>query len=349
MQTITKRPILAVAGRSGGHLIPCLTLAHQYAQEQNDAPIVLVTTNSKLDAQIAQQASVSKIMYCNLDNVPYKKPWLLPWFMLQLTAHFCNIVLWCIRHRPTIVISTGGYIALPVVCAAFVSRSTSELWELNIEPGKAVKLLQYLATRTITCFPETSNYLAVTTEQRPYPVRYTHIDCYSKEQARTQLGLDPVIPVILIIGGSQGSQHLNKISSQACAGYTCQIVHQTGATDFELIQQYYAQRKANALVIAFHQQMNLLYCAADLVITRAGAGSLAELLFFKRPALIVPLITQLTDHQVANAQSYVKSHPELFQIVDEASFSTRAVHDFVAKTMATHQHGLRQPVHQSMH
>ena len=220
------------------------------------------------------------------------------------------------RAKPQRIVSMGGYISIPVCLAAWLLRIPIDLFELNAEPGKAIRWLTPLAHRVLTCFEEAQNYFPPEKVQSsPYPLRFTQADIIERETACKKLDLDPTKKILLVLGGSQGSQSLNKLIPALGKQYPhiC-IIHQAGPEAARL-KEWYRQEKIDARVFEYLHELQYPYCAADLVIARSGTGTLFELLFFQKKALLVPLEVASTDHQVANAYAFARKRPDLFTVV----------------------------------
>lgn len=332
--------ICFVAGRSGGHLIPALTLAQQRTQKNSALKVLFFSSNTALDKQIAGNADVVDFYVpLKLDNVPLRKPWLLPVFGWQFCAAFFSARKHLKRHHPTSVLSTGGYIAIPVFLAARSLRIPVELFELNVVPGKATSFLARFARTIFICFEQTKKYLPQEKCQlAAYPIRHKPIN--NPEEARTlalqQLHLSPQLKTVLVLGGSQGSVFLNNaikkwVMSSPELGKTVQIIHQTGALDNARWQTLYKQAGVKAFVTDFSDAVRNFYAAADVVICRSGAGSLFETLFFKKPCITIPLETKENNHQLDNALAMQESYPDLFTVVRQEAINKDA--QVLAKTL----------------
>lgn len=322
----TLSPICCVAGKSGGHIIPCLQFAAQDYLSQPFTPLLFISTTSALDQKIKTQFPlISDHLSLNLENVPYGKWWRIPSFTLSFFKAFA-ISFWYLKtHKPTRIISTGGFIGLPVCIAAKVLRIPIDLFELNVIPGKATTLLSRLSTTVFVCFKETQKYFKRPTILTNYPLRFSLADKQlSKQDALHFLELDPTKKTLCILGGSQGSEFLNNLLQQVPTALLQQynVIHQTGIDHVQICRTFYTSSGIKAVVFAYQANLVPHYQAADFVICRAGAGTLFELLFFEKNSLIIPLETAVTDHQLDNAYAMEKAHPELFSVMRQESFKS---------------------------
>jgi len=321
--------IAFVAGKSGGHIIPGLTLAHDYLEKNNVGTIVFFTTHSALDKKIMQEAPAgTKHIPLSLDNASIR-----PVKMIRFIAHFFRACILSFiqlkKTRPEKVISMGGYISLPVCLAAKLLSIPIKLYELNAVPGKATKILTPFAQNIAICFEATKKFLPTNKcLVTPYPIRFaTTTKLMTAEHARQQLGLPIHKKTVFIQGGSQGSVSINAhikkwLELNPHMHGLIAIIHQTGGADSTKWQELYGQYDIPAVVFDFRTDMNICYSAADLIVSRAGAGALFETLFFEKKCIVIPLQARSTSHQKDNAVAIAQQHPQLFTVVTEEQIRT---------------------------
>lgn len=308
-----------VAGRSGGHMIPAITMAREYHAQHPNAAILFFTAATPLDFSIMQKNPwIFSHVPLALENVPrgFSLKWLgYAWDVIRLST---KIFVELYQKNPASVTTTGGYIAVPVTLIAWTLGVPVYLHELNVVPGSAAKFISRFSAKTIICFDEARDKFprSAAIERGDYPIRFSEKDKMTRDEACKKLGLD--LPkntkILLVIGGSQGSRFINDLIPYAVTKWPRRlfILHQTGAGEVERVKELYKKAEVNARVFAFSDDMPALYQAADLVITRAGAGSLFELLFFNKRAIIIPLETLTTDHQLDNARAMARKYWQLF-------------------------------------
>jgi UDP-N-acetylglucosamine--N-acetylmuramyl-(pentapeptide) pyrophosphoryl-undecaprenol N-acetylglucosamine transferase len=307
--------ICCVAGKSGGHIIPCLTVARN---NSNNEPtnILFFSAHTPLDKKIlADNPAVSWHIMLPLSSraESYIK---LMWH--TISSFFISFFYLC-KHRPTHIITTGGIVAIPTCIAGFILRIPITLYSLDAVPGKAIQALTPFATSIITPFATSQKYFpAQKCSVAPYPIKYQSAETViDKHVAQEKLGLKPNKKTLLILGGSQGSLFLNQCMQQwvndpSFTSHDIQIIHQTGSVDNTDWQQFYASKNITAHVFSYYPDLALMYAAADLIICRAGAGTLFEIKFFNKQCIIIPLSTTTTTHQIDNARAMASEYPELF-------------------------------------
>jgi UDP-N-acetylglucosamine--N-acetylmuramyl-(pentapeptide) pyrophosphoryl-undecaprenol N-acetylglucosamine transferase len=332
--------LFLIAAGSGGHMLPAYTLAQQWKQTQQQSSVVFFTGTSPLERKLsANQPAVDHTYHVTLSKMSW---WMLPVVAAQ-AAYLCmKSFFYIFKYRPAKIITTGGMHGLPICLAAWICRVPIELYELNVIPGKAVSALLPLATTVHHVFKATKQYcrwgwwsFASKCVLSDYPLRFTATDRIDNKGeliavVNNQLRHHHDEPrfeqqrkTILIVGGSQGSTLLNRLMRSfvkkhaASIQNTIQIIHQTGALEENIWQSFYEQHHIPALTFGYDKRIHYYYQLADIVVCRAGAGTLFELAFFNRPSIVIPLIAHTTDHQVLNAQTMADEHPGIFTIIKQ--------------------------------
>ncbi|MGC2310997.1 MAG: UDP-N-acetylglucosamine--N-acetylmuramyl-(pentapeptide) pyrophosphoryl-undecaprenol N-acetylglucosamine transferase [Candidatus Babeliaceae bacterium] len=314
-----------VAGKSGGHIIPALTHAQQWHEKNPQIRIIFFTTTSSLDKQLlTNQPFVFRHIALPLNNFPRKNILKYPVFIFSLFITFIKIIAALVRFWPIHMTSMGGYVSVPLGTIAHIFRIPFDQYELNAVPGQAVRFLSTWARTTFICFKQAQNYLPKARCQLvAYPLRmFKQTTLFQSAESKK---------IIVVLGGSQGSHFINEYVQYYCTNFentfikqhfgndydpkNVSIVHQTGPDYIEKMTQFYQQTSIPATVFAFHADLSAYYQAADLIIARAGAGTLFEIAHFKKKALIIPLETKITDHQLSNAQAMAIKYPEFFTII----------------------------------
>ena len=318
--------ICFVAGKSGGHIVPCLTIAENKSARNNEClSILFFSCSTDLDRKIlANNPLVSWHIMLPLSS--------RAGFLLKtIWQAFCSFILsffYLCKHRPTEIITTGGIIAIPTCIAGFILRIPITLYSLDAVPGKAIQFLVPFATSIITCFEDSRHYFP--THKciiESYPVKYQLMNNLPNQQdALHTLGLSLEKKTIVILGGSQGSLFLNNcmkhlIEKNLIDSIHIQIIHQTGSLDATNWKDFYTKHAISAYVLSYMPNLEYIYTAADLIICRAGAGTLFEVKFFNKPCIVIPLETETTTHQVDNARAMNKEHPELFCMLTQSNIA----------------------------
>lgn len=311
--------------------MPCITKAQQILSEQPETEIVFFTTKSVLDKTIIEQYPViKKSIFLPIHAFPHKKLWHYPSFLWHLIRSFFISLFFLYRYKPTQIISMGGLISLPVCLAGKALALPITLYELNVVPGKAIQALAPLADSLFICFQKTQDYFKTACTLTQYPLRFTQCNkAITKENACKKLGFQTNLPIILILGGSQGSLFLNNTLKAwlqtAPNNLPIQIIHQIGNHDTQEWHNFYDTIKIPALVFSFHHELEDYYAAADIVLCRAGAGTLFEILFFQKSTIVIPLETKTNTHQLYNAVSCAQEHPTLITVLRQHDIQQNAM------------------------
>jgi len=275
-----------------------------------------------------------------MSKLPGKKIWHYPLFLYQLIISLYKSFRVLKNYRPYKIISTGGLIAIPVCLAGTLLSIPIELYELNVKPGKAIRFLSFFARDIFLTFQASKNFFykkhRSKCKVKNYPLRFCQDDktCNKQKLIETinNLTKSPIrfttnLKTIFVLGGSKGSLFLNNLIKQWLVEHKkaplhmvpFQIIHQTGFVDTSDWQAFYNKHSIPAYPFSYTESIKNFYLLADLIICRAGAGTLFELEFFQKPSIIIPLKNQALNHQVENAREMAKRYPDLFVVYDQDS------------------------------
>jgi UDP-N-acetylglucosamine--N-acetylmuramyl-(pentapeptide) pyrophosphoryl-undecaprenol N-acetylglucosamine transferase len=226
---------------------------------------------------------------------------LLPLSLVEALWHI-------IRFRPHLVVGVGGYVTGPVVAAARMLGRPTLIHEQNSVPGLANRKLGVLASRICLSLPGSELFFPTgKTVLTGNPVRRQILELAGKSQV-----MDEKL-TILILGGSLGAHRVNEMVVEAMTRYGAllppgtEIIHQTGTADEQMVRAAYGQAGIQATVAAFFTDMAEVYGKCDLLVSRAGATTLAELAVLGKPAVLIPYPFAADDHQYRNACYYADS------------------------------------------
>ena len=215
------------------------------------------------------------------------------------------------EFRPDLVAGVGGYGTVPPVLAAKALGIPYVLLEQNARPGRANRLLAAGAERIYVQwaearphFPGSGAKVVVTGS----PLR-AQMKRVPRAEALRRFGLEEGLPTLAVVGGSQGAEALNRGVPASLDGTASklQVIHVTGAGKAEAVRADYESKGAKAAVVEFVSDMDALYSAADLLISRAGAMAIAEIAALEVPSVLVPIARSSGDHQRENARALAKA------------------------------------------
>jgi UDP-N-acetylglucosamine--N-acetylmuramyl-(pentapeptide) pyrophosphoryl-undecaprenol N-acetylglucosamine transferase len=291
-------------GGTGGHLSPGISLAEGLHQRGHET--LLLISQKKVDARLSEK--YPKLKFERMPGTGFA--W-HPWKLLKCVVSQAQAFVFCVRLLRRVqadgVVGFGGFTSAPVVLAAWVLGVPSALHESNRVPGLAIRGLGRLARRVyLPPGIRIGGIRAAATRHVGLPVR-CEIVRTSQAVARTSLGLDPNQRLLLVLGGSQGASSLNEwaraqMQTLAAEGIQLYVVTGLGKGREGIVE---LKSKTGELVrtvfMPFSDRMAELLSAADLVVSRAGAGTLAELIRCETPAILVPYPQAADDHQRENA------------------------------------------------
>jgi len=297
--------ILVAAGSSGGHIFPALAFLESLRLKLPEAETLLILPEKNAVSRI--QAGAQKVSYTCIS--PFK---LRPGFKNVVGLYNFLKGSWqslfiILSFRPDLVVGFGSLASVPAVLLAWLFRIKVVIHEQNVIPGRANKLSAIFADRIAVSFPKTQEYFSKyrnKTAVTGNPLRKEMV-ILKKNKALDFFGFHPQKFTVLVVGGSQGSSSINDAFIKAVSGLSLkdklQVIHISGAQDYESIKQRYQGSGIEVRVFAFLKQMQYAYSAADLALSRAGATTITELMLFQLPAIILPY-PHAYQHQLANAR-----------------------------------------------
>jgi UDP-N-acetylglucosamine--N-acetylmuramyl-(pentapeptide) pyrophosphoryl-undecaprenol N-acetylglucosamine transferase len=323
---------LISCGGTGGHLSPGIALAEGLTERGHKA--VLLISQKKVDARL-----VEKYPHFTFLRVPGTGFGLNPLQLLRFFFTQTKGFLFCLRligrERPNVIVAFGGFTSAGVTLAGWLRKVPVALHESNRVPGLAVRTLGGLAKRVY--LPSGVKITSVRARHIRYvgmPVRAEIRPC-SQVEARSELGLDPKHSVLVVFGGSQGSGPLNdwvRRHLSSLAEEDIQIYCVTGLGKGEPDTMEFpvpGGGSVRAIFVPFCDRVATLLSAADLVLSRAGAGTIAELIRCETPAILVPYPQAADDHQRANANFFERQGGGL--VVEQSKLA--GLHDEVLDTI----------------
>jgi UDP-N-acetylglucosamine--N-acetylmuramyl-(pentapeptide) pyrophosphoryl-undecaprenol N-acetylglucosamine transferase len=288
--------LLVAASGTGGHIFPALAVAECLPDYQLEW---LGVPDRMEDQILGDRYRLHRVQVTGFQGKPGLGTLKLLWDFGRAILQVRRILQ---RGRFQGVFTTGGYIAAPAIIAARSLGLPVILHESNALPGKVTRFFAPWCTTVAIGFEAAAHYLKkATIIYTGTPVR----QAFQTEASEplTDLSMPPAVPLVVIVGGSQGAVALNQLVRQAAPAWLeagAWVVHQTGSRDPEAK----ALQHPHYLALPFYQNMPALLQRADLVISRAGAGTLTELAVTHTPALLIPYPFAAEDHQTYNARVF---------------------------------------------
>ena len=294
------RPVLIMAGGTGGHVFPALAVADEL--RSRGIPVVWLGTRTGIEARLVPQAGFP-IEWLSISGWRGKGAVSLLLAPMKLVIACSQALKVLIKRKPCVVLGMGGFASGPGGLMAWCLRKPLLIHEQNAVPGLTNRLLALIAGQVLEAFPNTLGKKALYVGN---PVRKEIIDLLPPEQRfKSHIGALR----LLVVGGSLGAVCLNELIPEAVAkieaGARPEILHQTGVKNIENAKALYEKQNVKARVEAFIDDMAGAYAWADIVICRAGAMTVFELAAAGVGSILVPYPHAVDDHQTANA-SYLE-------------------------------------------
>lgn len=295
-------------GGTGGHIFPALSIAEGLRQRFPDADILFVGAQGKMEMEKVPAAGFP-IVGLPVAGFHRGEIWRNLLFVPKLITSLWKARSVVRRFRPDCVIGVGGYASGPVLKVATRMGIPTLLQEQNSYAGVTNKLLGKKASKICVAYQNMERFFPK--EKIVFtgnPIRKGLEGLVSKsEESMKFFGLDPSKPVVLVVGGSLGARALNnglRAKLELIRQSDVQFVWQTGKIYYREIREEMERNPiGNVHLLEFIQRMDLAFAAADLVISRAGAGTISELCVVGKPAILVPSPNVAEDHQTANARA----------------------------------------------
>ena len=297
--------VLVVTGASGGHIFPAVSFIDALGEKHKETDTLLVLPKRGLKPGILLAGCKIKYISTSAMNLNINAANLIAIAnFFKGAGESLSIIL---KFKPDIVVGFGSLDSIPCLLIAWLFRIRTLIHEQNVLPGRANRLLARFVDRVAISFEETRARLKLNRDKivltgNPLRRQLKKID---RLKALDFFGFNKDKFTLLVMGGSQGSRHVNSGFLKAVAklenASMIQVVHLVGSADLEEIKETYKRMKVGAMVFNFFTSMEQAYSVSDLVVSRAGATTISELIFFKLPAIISPYPFAYA-HQLENAQ-----------------------------------------------
>ena len=301
--------LIVTGGGTGGHLFPGISLAQAMMGAYPSCEVLFIGTERKVDrtalSSLGFETTTIKSQgikgknFLSIVKALFQQPMAI-WQATKIIRKF----------KPDLVFGVGGYVTGPVILASRLLGVTTCIHEQNSIPGLTNKLLGHIASKIFVSLPGSEEYFPTPkTILSGNPVRSNIIK--ASREPKTISEQEPF--TLLILGGSQGARRLNSLMLEAAESCLSKlspppfIIHQTGGHDEETVRMKYAELGLNARAQAFYSDMAKIYSQADLIISRAGATTLAELTVFQKPVILVPFPYAADNHQEINGRYLVEA------------------------------------------
>ena len=299
--------IILSGGGTGGHIYPAIAIAKAIQQLNPNTNILFIGANNKMEMEKVPSAGfpIKGIDIIGLQRKITIKNLLLPYYLFKSIYQSLQIIH---SFQPHAVIGTGGYVSFPVLAAAQLKNIPTYIQEQNAYAGLTNKLLSKKTKKIFVAFNNMhlffpKNKILFTGN----PVRNDLLNIHQKKEiALKHFSLSSQYPTILVLGGSLGAKNINQTIANNLNFFLqnkIQLIWQMGKTFYNTLPSSLSKQLSHPLFYYkdFIYEMNLAYAAADLIVSRAGATTIAELTIVAKPSILIPSPNVTANHQTKNA------------------------------------------------
>ncbi len=306
--------VIVAGGGTGGHVIPALAIAREL-RSRYGAEVLFVGTRHGIEARLVPAAGfeLRLIEVGALNRVDFATRLKTLFDLPGAVTTSAKLIR---EFRPEVMIGVGGYVSGPAMLAAGMMSVPALAFEPNVVPGVANRLVAPMVKAAAVHFEATCHYFR-NCHVTGVPVRGEFFKVATR-------GTDAQ-PTLLVFGGSQGAQAINRAVLEALPALmdvlpTIRIIHQTGEKDYANAQAVYLRTMISAEVSPFIDDMPGAFARADLLLCRSGASTVAEVTAAGKPAIFIPLPTAADDHQTQNAATL--AHANAARLLPQSELDT---------------------------
>ena len=320
--------VIIAGGGTGGHVFPAISIAEEILRRNSGNEVLFVGTEQGIEKRILPEKGY-RVEFINSRGIVGKSFFQKVGAVISMLGAMASSLKILRDFRPDAVIGVGGYASGPTLLCASMKSIPTAVCEQNSVPGLANRILSRFVAKIFITFEESREHLpAEKTVLTGNPIR--------RELARGAAGKKTLRSTprnVFVLGGSQGAQKLNEIVplSLGKLGERVNVIHQTGEAHIESVREAYRRLGISAEVFGFTDDMSRVYEKTDLVICRAGSGTLSEITAFGIPSILVPLAFSTHDHQLKNARILESSAAAV--VIEEKELSVEGLCEVMEKTL----------------
>ncbi len=298
--------IVIAGGGTGGHVFPGIAVAKEFKKRLDNIEVVFIGTPEGIETRVVPKEGFD-IKLIRSEGIVGRSAYKTIRSTIKIPLSIKDSYVILKDLKPDVVLGVGGYCSGPVLLTAFLMGVPTIIHEQNTIPGltnkmlgKFVNVVAVTYLESLDFFPKDKTYLTGN------PIR-DEILKGDRDRGYNTFGLDRGLFTIFVFGGSSGASNINKALSESLVYLEdfkekIQFLHQTGERDFNFVREFYHARGFRGTVVPFTHDMADAYAVADLIISRAGATTLAELTTCGKAAILVPYPFAAGNHQEANAR-----------------------------------------------
>jgi UDP-N-acetylglucosamine--N-acetylmuramyl-(pentapeptide) pyrophosphoryl-undecaprenol N-acetylglucosamine transferase len=336
--------IMITGGGTGGHTSPARAILEELQNRDSRLVAQWVGCSGSIEERVSASMAIP-FRSLPIEGWPRRRTFRRVWVAAKLVWSGFRAWIYIRKFRPQAVVGVGGYVSLPLMWVAQRMGIPTIIHEQNRLLGVANRLLAPRATRILLSFPETKGaYPPERSRVVGNPVRAAFAAPPETADARKSFGLELAVPVVLACGGSQGAKRINSAMGEAITRFgfgEAQFIWMTGSADAAMAREAAAQAEATTQVHSYIEDMASACAAADLIVSRSGASTTAEIALLGKPSILVPYPHATDNHQWHNAQAFVNAGAAIL-MEDESCTPNRlttAIRDLLADSDALERMG----------
>lgn len=316
-----REKVLISTGGSGGHVIPAITI-HDHLKEKYDT---IISTDSR-GLKYLEKKDYKFIL---IDTPKFNSLILFPFTLFKVLILTINSLKILKKEKISYLISTGGYMSLPLCLAAKILNIKIFLIEPNMVLGRANKFFLNFSKKLICYSKNLKNYPKKFENQKKISKPFIRKKYYESDLYKKDVNLF----TIMIIGGSQGAKIFDTLINESILSVSksclINVIHQTSEKNINYLKNFYKINNIESNVFSFDQNLNELMKQSDLCISRSGASSLAEMSLMNIPFIAIPLPSSKDNHQYENAKYYYDKN--CCWIIDQKKFDKKKFEELLLK------------------
>lgn len=318
--------ILFAGGGTGGHLYPAIAIAEEILKLEPSTRVVFAGTKNKIEARVVPQKGFEFFtIWISGFSRRLKLSNIL--FPVKVVVSLFQSFFLIAKVKPNVVVGTGGYVCGPILFVASLMKIPTVVHESNSYPGVTTRMLASRVSKVFITFDVTRKWLQAKSdiELVGNPTREA-LSIVNNDEAYEYFGFSKEKKTVFAFGGSLGAASINKampdvINDAIRNNY--QVLWQTGEGDAQAGMSF--QHHHNIKVMKFIERMDYGYAVADVVISRSGATTLAELTRLGKPSILIPYPFAAADHQTLNAKAMVEAGAAV--MIDDAQLKTQLLYE----------------------
>lgn len=327
MSNKKKYKFIISGGGSGGHIYPALSIADSLKNKFINSELLFVGSKNRMEMKIIPDRGY-KIRGLNISGFNRKvsiSNLLLP-FELIISLFQSLIIL--IKFRPNLVIGTGGFASGPILFVSSLIKIPTFIQEQNSYPGITNKILGKYSKKIFVAYAGMDKFFdskKIIYSGNPVRESIRLFKTVKNQQVYKKLNLKSNKKIILVLGGSQGADKLNKSITDSIDFFIkndLQVILQTGTRYYETYKKF---KNKNLIIVPFVDKIEELYSITDLIVSRSGASIISELCIVGKPVIFVPSPNVVDDHQTKNARSIYDNGACEFINEDELDFKLTTI------------------------